>query len=189
MRYSRRMRAGTANRMAGRFLPLAFVALTAGCTIDREAPVASASRPAASAADLAGIDAAIRGVYAVISGPAGQERDWAAMRGQFTPGARLSAIGPRGLSGGTLDKYIAQSGPLLTRSGFTETELSRRVEVYGNLAHAWSSYRGVSQDGSIDIRGINSIQLVRQPDGRWLIDSILWQPETPSLPLPADMER
>jgi hypothetical protein len=131
---------------------------------------------------------AVDAVYAVISGPAGQKRDWARMKTLFTPGARLHAIGPRGLSGGSVDDYIARSGPLLEKVGFTEKELARRIEVYGALAQVWSSYHGTSSDGSVNVRGINSFQLVRQSDGRWLVHSILWQAEQPGLPLPADME-
>ena len=165
----------------------------AGLALGACAPAATTTAPrsasAIAPADAAGIDRAIDGVYAVISGPAGQPRNWAAMRAMFTPDAKLQAITPKGLWGGTVESYIEKSGPQLTQSGFTETELSRRVEVYGNLAHAWSSYAGTSSDGKINVRGINSFQLVRQADGRWLVNSILWQPESPALPLPSDMEK
>jgi hypothetical protein len=140
--------------------------------------------------DVAAIDAALDVVYAVISGPAGQPRDFARMKTLFTPDARLTAIGAKGLAGGTVDDYIARSGKFLVESGFTERALVNRIEVYGDLAHAWSSYQGtfVNADGSAGkVRGINSFQLVRQPDGRWLVQSIFWQAEAPGRPLPADM--
>src|SRR3954467_15062757 len=85
----------------------------------------------ANAADLAAIDRAIRGVYEVISGPPGQKRDFDRMRSLFAPNALLRAIGPKGVRGGTLDDYIAKSGPILEKEGFTERELGRRVEVWG----------------------------------------------------------
>jgi hypothetical protein len=132
--------------------------------------------------------ATIADVYAVISGPAGQRRDWARMKTLFTPDARLYAVGARGLQGGSLDDYISRSGPSLEKVGFTERELTRRIEIYGNVAQVWSSYAGTSTDGSVNVRGINSFQLARQPDGRWLVHSILWQAENPALPLPRDME-
>ena len=122
----------------------------------------------------------------MISGPAGQARDWAKMRTLFTPDARLTSIGANGPRGGTVDDYITKSGPLLTKSGFTERELARRVEIYGDLAHAWSSYEGTGDGGKMKVRGINSFQLVRQ-NGRWLVQSIFWQHENPARPLPADM--
>ena len=51
----------------------------------QEAPKASAAR----ADDVKSIDAIVAAVYDVISGPAGQKRDWDRMRSLFVPGARL----------------------------------------------------------------------------------------------------
>ena len=70
----------------------------------------AAAHPAASKADLAGIDQAIRGVYDVISGPRGQKRDFDRMRSLFAPNATLKAIGPKGLRGGSLEDYILERG-------------------------------------------------------------------------------
>lgn len=142
--------------------------------------------------DEIAINAALNAVYAAISGPAGQPRDWDAMRALFTPEARLTAIRANGVQGGTVDDYIAKSGPFLIEHGFTETALVNRIEIYGDLAQAWSSYAGswTNPDGSPGtVRGINSFQLMRQQDGRWLVQSIFWQAETPENPLPADMEQ
>jgi hypothetical protein len=136
--------------------------------------------------DRAGIDRTIHDTYAVISGPAGQKRDFDKMRALFAPGALLRVITPKGIRGGTLEDYIAKSGPILEKEGFTEHELGRRTEVYGNLATVWSSYDGRTQSGSFHERGINSFQLVKV-DGRWLVASILWQEEGTRFPLPADM--
>lgn len=160
----------------------------AGCTghIADERPVRAAPAPA----DMAAIKATLQAVYAAISGPVGQPRDFAKMRALFTPDARLTAITAQGLRGGTLDDYIARSGPFLVEQGFTETALVNRIEVYGDLAQAWSSYEGrfTNRDGTPGlVRGINSFQLVRQPDDRWLVQSILWQAATPDNPLPQDM--
>ena len=145
----------------------------------------AASSPS-SAADLAGIDTAIRGVYEVISGPPGQKRDFDRMRSLFAPGATLKAIGPKGLRGGSLEDYIARNAAILERDGFTERELGRRVELWGGLATAWSAYDGRTANGSFHERGINSFQLVKV-DGKWLVASILWQEETPENPLPAEL--
>jgi len=46
---------------------------------------------------VANIDAIMRAVYDVISGPAGQKRDWIRMRSLFTANARLMPKGGRGL--------------------------------------------------------------------------------------------
>ena len=141
-----------------------------------------------SKADLAGINAAIRGVYEVISGPPGQKRDFDKMRSLFAPGATMKAIGPKGLHGRSVEDYIARDKDILEREGFTERELGRRLEVWGGLATAWSSYDGRTANGSFHERGINSFELVKI-DGKWLIASILWQEETPDNPLPPDLAR
>lgn len=150
--------------------------------------LAAALAPAHSANedDLAGIDAAIRGVYEVISGPPGQKRDFDRMRAIFAPGATMKAIGPKGLRGGTVEDYITRNSAILEKEGFTERELGRRVEIWGGLATAWSAYDGRTVNGSFHERGINSFQLVKI-DRKWLVASILWQEATPKNPLPADL--
>ena len=146
---------------------------------------AAAMQPAATA-DLAEIDKTVHAVYDVISGPPGQKRDFDRMRSLFAPNATLKAIGPKGLSGGTVEDYITRNSAILEKEGFTERELGHRVELWGNLATVWSSYDGRTANGSFHERGINSFQLVKV-DGKWLVASILWQEETPAFPLPADM--
>jgi len=148
--------------------------------------IAVPAQAAPSRADLAGIDAAIRGTYEIISGPPGQKRDFDKMRAMFAPDALLRVVTPKGLRGGSLENYIAKSGPILEKEGFTERELGRRTEVYGNLATVWSSYDGRTASGSFHERGINSFQLVKV-DGKWLVASILWQEESKEFPLPKDM--
>ena len=144
------------------------------------------SAPAPQMTDKAAIEQTIRDVYAVISGPPGQKRDFAKMRTMFAPNALLRVITPTGLRGGTVEEYIARSGPMLEKEGFSETELANRIQIYGNLATSWSSYDGRTATGTFKTRGINSFQLVKI-DGTWKVASILWQQETPQLPLPADM--
>ena len=148
----------------------------------------AAAAAAAPAADLAGIDQAIHGVYGVISGPPGQKRDFDRMRAMFAPGATMKAIGPKGLHGGSVEDYISRNSAILEKEGFTERELGRRVEVWGGLATAWSAYDGRTANGSFHERGINSFQLVKI-DGKWLVASILWQEATPANPLPANLTK
>ena len=146
---------------------------------------AVAAQPAPNA-DLAEIDKTVLAVYDVISGPPGQKRDFDKMRSLFAPGATMKAIGPKGLRGGTFEDYISRNAAVLEKEGFTEKELGRKVELWGNLATVWSSYDGRTANGSFHERGINSFQLVKV-DGKWLVASILWQEETPAFPLPTDM--
>jgi hypothetical protein len=149
---------------------------------------AAALAPSQNAADLAAIDQAIHAVYDVISGPAGQKRDFDKMRSLFAPGATMKAIGPKGLRGGSVEDYIARNQAVLEKEGFNERELGRRVEIWGGLATAWSAYDGRTANGSFHERGINSFQLVKV-EGKWLVASILWQEETPDNPLPAQLTK
>jgi hypothetical protein len=146
--------------------------------------------PPAKPADVATIDSIIAAVYDVISGPAGQKRDWDRMRSLFAPGARLipTGRGPTGEVGSrvrTVEEYITRSSPLLEKDGFFEREIARRTETFGNIAHAFSTYesRHKADDAKPFARGINSIQLMN--DGkRWWIVTIFWQGEDEKSPLP-----
>jgi hypothetical protein len=145
--------------------------------------------PAANPADVASIDAIISALYEVISGPAGQARDWNRMRSLFVPGGRLMPAGPRptgeiGLRIFEVNDYIALSGAYLERVGFRENEIARKTERFGHIAHVFSTYHGTMETESTEIRGINSIQLMF--DGtRWWIISVYWEAEREDNPLPA----
>lgn len=146
--------------------------------------------PPANPADVESIDAIVAALYDVISGPQGQARNWQRMRSLFIPGGLLLPTGPRpggavGIRPMSVNDYIATSGPLLERVGFTERELNRRTERYGHIAHVFSSYEGRLEAENSTIRGINSIQLLN--DGtRWWVVSVYWEAETPENPLPAE---
>jgi hypothetical protein len=149
-----------------------------------------ATANATYAADVASADAILAALYAVISGDAGQARDWDRFRNLFHPSGRLMPTGTRdGL--GVLTElspqdYVDRAGPTLVRDGFHEREIARRTETFGAVAHVWSTYeaRRSLTDAEPFLRGINSIQLF--DDGtRWWIVSVYWQAETPTLPLPA----
>lgn len=183
-------RAGACGIVRRKLVLALAIATLSGCSTMASSQRAAVPAQAHATADVAAIEAALDAVYAAISGPVGQSRDFAGMHTLFTPDARLTAITPQGLRGGSLDDYIARSGPFLVNQGFSERALVNRIEVFGDLAQAWSSYAGsfTNPDGTPgQVRGINSFQLVRQPDGRWLVQSILWQAAAPGNPLPADM--
>lgn len=158
--------------------------------------------PAANPADVASIDSIIAALYDVISGPAGKKRDWDRFRSLFAPGARLIPTGPRRPPGTKPDEpltgkeeygsralmpedYITRSSSLLEERGFFEREIARRIEQYGHIAHAFSTYesRHKAEDAKPFQRGINSIQLMN--DGkRWWVVSVFWEGETEKTPLP-----
>jgi len=146
-----------------------------------------------NSADVESIDAIIAATYDVISGPASKPRDWERERSLFYPGARLMPtatvagsndveLAPQILD---VEGYIARVEPLFEKSGFYETEIARRVESFGSIAHVWSTYesRRDPSDPEPFMRGINSIQLFN--DGkRWWVLSIYWQHESRQHSLP-----
>ena len=146
--------------------------------------------PPVNPADVGSMDAIIAAVYDVISGPAGKKRDWDRMRSLFVPGARLIPTGPRQTGGYgsrvlTVDEYIERASTAFEKQGFYEREAARKVEIFGQIAHVFSTYesRHSPDDARAFQRGINSIQLMN--DGqRWLIVTIFWQGEDEKNPLP-----
>jgi hypothetical protein len=141
------------------------------------------------ASDTTSPDAIITALYDVISGPAGQARDWDRFRGLFAPGARLIPAAPR--QDGSIpvalspDDYIKRANDALLK-GFFEREVSKKVEGFGTILHVFSTYESkrAATDEKPFARGINSIQ-VMQHGGRWWVVTVLWDQERSDNPIPA----
>lgn len=144
--------------------------------------------------DVATVDAIVDALYDVISGPAGEARDWDRFRHLFHPeagrllgmsvdaegGVRHRAMTPQG--------YVDASGPGLEANGFFEEEIGREEDRFGNVVHLFSAYaaRQTEDDPEPFMRGINSIQLMW--DGsRWWIVTVLWDQERSDNPLPESL--
>lgn len=171
-------------RVAAVALALAAAIVPAGA---QEPP----ARPNARPADVESMDAILAALYDVISGPAGQKRDWNRMRSLFVDGGRLIAVGKKPTGEFTqrmmtVEDYIKTSGPFLEEKGFFEREAARHVDTFGNIAQVFSTYeaRTKADDAKPFLRGINSIQLMN--DGkRWWVVTVYWQAESADTPLPA----
>jgi hypothetical protein len=148
-----------------------------------------ATPPAADSSDVRSVDAIIGALYDVISGPAG-ERNWGRFRSLFWPGARLIPTRHPPDSAATAiildpDTYATRAGAYFQSNGFFEREAARRLERFGSIAHAFSTYesRHAAADSAPFSRGINSIQLFY--DGqRWWVLSIFWDAEREGLTIP-----
>ena len=140
--------------------------------------------------DVSSPEAIVAAVYDVISGPAGQKRNWNRMRTLFVPDARMIPTGKRQTGEITrrtltVEDYITNSGPHLEKDGFFETEIGKKTEQFGNIVHVFSTYESkrTLKDEKPFMRGINSIQLWF--DGqRWWVITIFWQSESPDTPIP-----
>ncbi len=158
------------------------------------APIqAQAPSDVANTADVASVDAIITALYDVISGPMGQDRDRARFLSLFAEGARLIPTGRNqqgrvGFNTLTPQEYWTNSAEQLKNIGFTEDEIGRTTETFGNITHAFSTYASFRQDrGDPDTafsRGINSIQLLNDGD-RWWVISVFWDSERPDNQIPS----
>jgi hypothetical protein len=169
--------------------PCAALAQSTGAPVPPPRP--SDVVPKANPADVSSIDAILSSLYDVISGNAGQTRNWQRMQSLFIPGARLIPTSPHPGGGTTvrvlsLDDWIARVTPAFEKSGFYEKQVAVKIERYGNVAHAFSTYesRHSPSDAVPFARGINSIQLAQDGD-RWFVVTIFWDAERPDNPIPA----
>jgi len=152
-------------------------------------PESSTSQPS-DPRDVESIDAIIAASYDVISGPAGKKRDWNRDRSLFYPGARLIPTAKPGSNDGLapqildVEGFIARVEPYFAEHGFFETEIARRTEQFGHIAHVWSTYesRHSADDSKPFMRGINSFQLFYDGN-RWWIVNIFWQQESAEDPI------
>lgn len=129
------------------------------------------------------IGAAIDELYAMISGPAGP-RDWSRQQRCFLPDAVqvrtwVDDEGRPVKKAMTLEEYARDTQPFFDANDFYEVETSRRIERFGNIAHVWSGYeaRRSPDHAAAERRGINSIQLFRDPANGWRIIHMIWDNE------------
>jgi len=129
------------------------------------------------------IGAVIDEMYAMISGPRGP-RDWSRQANCFLSEARqvrtwVDDQGRPQMLSMTLDEYQANTALFFMANDFYEVETSRRIDLFGNIAHVWSGYEARTSPDATDVerRGINSIQLFRHAELGWRIIHMIWDNE------------
>jgi hypothetical protein len=156
-------------------------------TLVAQNPPAKPSDPFAE--DGKSINSTIRAMYDVISGPAG-ERNWGRFHSLFAPQAALATVSHKN---GEIRQvvmapadYVHGAEPYFQQHAFYESEIARRTEQFGNIAHVFTSYASRHDPKSEPFeRGINSVELIN--DGtRWRILTISWDSERADNPIPAE---
>jgi hypothetical protein len=145
---------------------------------------------AARPEDVSTLDGIMKAFYEVISGPAGQPRQWSRDRTLYISDIRFVAMSVD-KSGKPIphiashQQFVDASDPSVVKEGFFESEIHRVTERFGNIAHILSTYESRTKAGGpVIARGINSIELFW--DGtRWWIASAIWDDERPDNPIPA----
>jgi hypothetical protein len=138
--------------------------------------------------DAASIDGIMKAFYEVISGPAGQARQWSRDRTLYIADIRFVAMsqdkaGHPVAQVASHQQYVDSSDAFFLKNGFYESEIHRVTQKFGNIAHVFSTYESrLKAGGPVTARGINSIELFF--DGkRWWIASAVWDDERPDNPL------
>jgi hypothetical protein len=167
-------------------------------------PIVSAQPPAGTARagepkelaadprDVGSIDSLMTALYHVISGPAGEARNWDRARTLFITEVRMISVSPDKAGKPnvrmiTFPEYVERVTPIVAKQGFYESEIKRSVREFGNLAQVFSSYEIRHNPGEdVLARGVNALQLYF--DGqRWWIASIVWDTDRPGNPLPKEL--
>jgi hypothetical protein len=89
----------------------------------------------------------------------------------------------------TIDGFIASRQRMVDSgvlTSFLEIETAEITEVFGNIAHRFSTYvkRSTVNGAVIEGRGLISTQFIRTPAG-WRMISMAWDDERPGLTIPA----
>lgn len=144
------------------------------------------------------IDEVLNTLYDCISGPPGGQ-DWKQDREIYHP--RCVLVRTRIEEGSpvaypfSFDEFVEATKPILKDVSFYEIEIGRKVEIFGQIAHVYSSYeaRETPEHPHIQFRGVNMIHLWNdgiggdgKPNGRWWIMGIIWDNEREGLDLPKE---
>lgn len=140
--------------------------------------------------DVGTIEGVLKAFYEVISGPAGQPRQWSRDRTLYIPDVRFISMDVRDgrahASIMTHQEFVDRTNQGLVTNGFYETEVHHVIRRFGNTAHVFSTYEMKSGAGNPLGRGVNSIQLFW--DGtRWWISGVAWDDERADNRIPAEL--
>jgi hypothetical protein len=140
--------------------------------------------------DREALDLLTADLYAAISFRPGQEPNLEKLKSIFLlPGRLINNNAPAPVVWDVRDfseTYREQIASGAVQS-FMEEEITDRTELFGNVAHRFSTYqaRFRGEPAEAVVRGINSIQFLKT-ENVWRVASILWNDETEGRPLPPE---
>lgn len=144
------------------------------------------------AEDVSSLDGIMKAFYEVVSGPAGQPRDWARDRTLYLPDIRFiqtetDRSGKVTAAVMTHQQFVEAADAGMVKNGFFEIEIHRQTRTFGNVSTILSTYEMRSKsDGPVFGRGVNSLQVFWDGKRYW-IASVAWDDERPGNPIPADL--
>ena len=131
--------------------------------------------------DVLTIDGIIKAFYEVVSGEAGEKRQWERDSSIHDPNAIYSYLdnvnGELKQVTMSLKDFHKETDAMIMETAFYESEINREVRLFGNIAHVWSTYETrLVKNGPVARRGINSIQLFFDKE-KWSIVSLVFERE------------
>ncbi|HEV2298173.1 MAG TPA: hypothetical protein VGR72_06620 [Candidatus Acidoferrales bacterium] len=142
--------------------------------------------------DVATMDGILSAFYDVVSGPAGQPRQWSRDLTLYVPGVLFisTEVGKDGKPYHQImshQQFVDTYNSSVVSQGFYEQEIHRVTSRYGTIAHVMSTYvMRRTPNGPLIGRGVNSLELLYDR-GRWWIVSDLWDEERPGNQLPKEL--
>ncbi len=164
-----------------------FIVITFGVQYIGIVPL-SAQMPGTSE-DRKSIDTCTLQLYRLLSYQNGNLNGIDSISLLFVTGAKLTANFAKQRQSWTVPEFI-----LFVKEGYSkqsitgraETELFERTDLFGNIGQRFSTYQiHFTVKGKTEIRkGINAIQFLKV-EGKWLINSLVWDVEKPAQQIPA----
>jgi hypothetical protein len=143
--------------------------------------------------DHEAIQRTLDALYQSICFAKGEKPTFASLRALFLPQALLinnnNSVAPVVMG---VEAFIEAVQTALTSGGleeFYEREIARTIEIFGNIAHVFSTYEArfdATSQEPFSI-GINTIQLVKimvNDAEEWRVSSMAWNDQTPDRPIP-----
>lgn len=125
-------------------------------------------------------------LYKIVSGKAGEQRDWNLMKSLFAPNGSITPVfhTPVGavIKPLSVDDFINLNKRIFANADFFETEVKAKVFRFGNSATILSQYESRDRiDGEAYSMGVNSFQLVNDGN-RWCVISVTWDSDKGPMP-------
>jgi hypothetical protein len=126
--------------------------------------------------------------FRAVSFESGGRPAYARIRDLFIDDAKLIRNSSELPEISSVDDFIASRQSMVgsgALTSFEEFETAETTEVFGNVAHRFSTYekRGTLNGEAIEGGGLISTQFIRTPSG-WKMSSMAWDDERPGLAIP-----
>lgn len=128
--------------------------------------------------------AVIRSLYEALDWDADKMPDWDSFKACFHETARLYPSA-RPLEAVDIDTFVERMDAQRANgnlSAFSETMLGEHIQVFGNVAVAFSAYETLMNHKTRS-RGLNAFHMARD-GGEWKVVSLAWDNEGEDQPLP-----